>query len=451
MWGVSDLALKINLKYAGESACEEKLLSMQQEVETAHKMLHEGTGEGSDYLGWIDLPVNYDKAEFAEIKECAEKIKKDSEVLIVLGIGGSYLGARAVIEFIKSNNYNLMKKDTPEIYFGGNTISSSAVAELIKLIDGRDFSINVISKSGTTTEPAIAFRVFKKLIEEKYGKEEAAKRIYVTTDKAKGALKALADAEGYKTFVVPDDVGGRYSVLTAVGLLPIAVAGIDVDALMQGAAAAREEYLTTDITKNDCYKYAALRNILYRGGKKVEMLAAYEPSMTMWCEWFKQLYGESEGKQFKGIFPASAIFSTDLHSLGQYIQEGERTLFETVIWINEPKENVEIEFDDVNGDGLNFVAGKTVHYVNRKAFEGTVLAHTDGDVPNIVIELDKQDEFNLGFMIYFFEKACGISGYILGVNPFDQPGVESYKKNMFALLGKPGYEAEKEALEARIN
>ncbi len=451
MWGVSDLALKLNLKYAGESACEEKLLSMQQEVEAAHKMLHEGTGEGSDYLGWIDLPVNYDKAEFAEIKECAEKIKKDSEVLIVLGIGGSYLGARAVIEFIKSNNYNLIKKDTPEIYFGGNTISSSAVAELIKLIDGRDFSINVISKSGTTTEPAIAFRIFKKLIEEKYGKEEAAKRIYVTTDKAKGALKALADAEGYKTFVVPDDVGGRYSVLTAVGLLPIAVAGIDIDALMQGAAAAREEYLTADITKNDCYKYAALRNILYRGGKKVEMLAAYEPSMTMWCEWFKQLYGESEGKQFKGIFPSSAIFSTDLHSLGQYIQQGERTLFETVIWINEPKENVEIEFDDVNGDGLNFVAGKTVHYVNRKAFEGTVLAHTDGDVPNIVIELDKQDEFNLGFMIYFFEKACGISGYILGVNPFDQPGVESYKKNMFALLGKPGYEAEKEALEARIN
>ena len=451
MWGVSNLALKLNLKYAGESACEAKLLSMQSEVEAAHKMLHEGTGAGSDFLGWIDLPVNYDKKEFAEIKECAEKIKKDSEVLIVLGIGGSYLGARAVIEFIKSNNYNLIKKDTPEIYFGGNTISSSSVAELMKLVEGRDFSINVISKSGTTTEPAIAFRIFKKLIEEKYGKEEAAKRIYVTTDKAKGALKALADAEGYKTFVVPDDVGGRYSVLTAVGLLPIAVAGIDIDALMQGAAAAREEYSTSDITKNDCYKYAALRNILYRSGKKVEMLAAYEPSMTMWCEWFKQLYGESEGKQFKGIFPASAIFSTDLHSLGQYIQEGERTLFETVIWINEPKEDVEIEFDDVNGDGLNFVAGKTVHYVNRKAFEGTVLAHTDGDVPNIVIELDKQDEFNLGFMIYFFEKACGISGYILGVNPFDQPGVESYKKNMFALLGKPGYEAEKEALEARIN
>ena len=451
MWGVSDLALKLNLKYAGESACEKNILSMQQEVEVAHKMLHEGTGEGSDFLGWIDLPVNYDKAEFAEIKECAEKIKKDSEVLIVLGIGGSYLGARAVKEFIKSNNYNLVKKDTPEIYFGGNTISSSSVAELMKLVEGRDFSINVISKSGTTTEPAIAFRIFKKLIEERYGKEEAAKRIYVTTDKAKGALKALADAEGYKTFVVPDDVGGRYSVLTAVGLLPIAVAGIDIDALMQGAAAAREEYLTADISKNDCYKYAALRNILYRSGKKVEMLAAYEPSMTMWCEWFKQLYGESEGKQFKGIFPASAIFSTDLHSLGQYIQQGERTLFETVIWINEPKEDVEIEFDDVNGDGLNFVAGKTVHYVNRKAFEGTVLAHTDGDVPNIVIELDKQDEFNLGFMIYFFEKACGISGYILGVNPFDQPGVESYKKNMFALLGKPGYEAEKEALEARIN
>ena len=448
--GCSEMAFKLNLNYAGDYASKENLLAMQEEVNAAHKMLHEGTGKGSDFLGWIDLPVNYDKNEFAEIKKSAEEIKKNSEVLIVLGIGGSYLGARAVIEFIKSNNYNLIKKDTPDIYFGGNTISSSAVAELIKLIDGRDFSINVISKSGTTTETAIAFRIFKKLIEEKYGKEEAAKRIYVTTDRAKGALKALADAEGYKTFVVPDDVGGRYSVLTAVGLLPIAVAGIDIDALMQGAAAAREEYSNPDIFANDCYRYAAVRNLLYRGGKKVEMLAAYEPSMTLWCEWFKQLFGESEGKENKGIFPASAIFSTDLHSLGQYIQEGERTLFETVLWVNEPKEDFEIEFDDVNGDGLNFVAGKTVHFVNSKAYAGTVLAHTDGDVPNIVIELDKQDEATLGALIYFFEKACGLSGYMLGVNPFDQPGVESYKKNMFALLGKPGYESEKEALEARL-
>ncbi len=445
------MALKLNLRYAGEFACEEKLLSMKKEVEAAHEMLHQGTGAGSDYLGWIDLPVNYDKEEFAQIKECAEKIKKDSEALVVLGIGGSYLGARAVIEFIKSNNYNIVKKDTPDIYYGGNTISSSAVAELIKLVEDKDFSVNVISKSGTTTETSIAFRIFKQLLEEKYGKEEAAKRIYVTTDKSRGALKALADAEGYKTFVVPDDVGGRYSVLTAVGLLPIAVAGIDIDALMQGAADAREAYSTSDITANDCYKYAALRNLLYRNGKSIEMLTAYEPSMTMWCEWFKQLFGESEGKENKGIFPASAIFSTDLHSLGQYIQQGVRSLFETVIWVNEPKENVEIGFDEANGDGLNFVAGKSVHFVNRKAFEGTILAHTDGDVPNIVIELDKQDEYNLGFMIYFFEKACGLSGYILGVNPFDQPGVESYKKNMFALLGKPGYEDAKAELEKRIN
>ena len=445
------MALKLNLNYVGKYADKEKFDSMRSEVFAAHKMLTEGTGLGSDFLGWLDLPVNYDKDEFRRIKESAEKIKKDSEVLVVLGIGGSYLGARAVIEFIKSNNYNLLKKDTPDIYFGGNTISSSAVAELMQLIDGRDFSINVISKSGTTTEPAIAFRIFKEILEKKYGKEEAAKRIYVTTDRQKGALKALADAEGYETFVVPDDVGGRYSVLTAVGLLPIAVAGIDIDALMQGAADAREAYASDDLDNNDCYRYAAVRNMLYRDGKAIEMLAAYEPSMTLWCEWFKQLFGESEGKDGKGLFPASAIFSTDLHSLGQYIQQGERCLFETVLWVKEPKTNVEIGFEEANGDGLNFVAGKTVHYVNRKAFEGTVLAHTDGDVPNIILELDKQDEYNLGYMIYFFEKACGLSGYLLGVNPFDQPGVESYKKNMFALLGKPGYEAAKAALEARLN
>ncbi|MCQ2481001.1 MAG: glucose-6-phosphate isomerase [Clostridia bacterium] len=444
------MSIKLNFNYAGEFADEAKLLAMQDEVTAAHKTLREGTGAGSDYLGWIDLPVNYDKAEFAEIKASAEQIKKDSEVLVVLGIGGSYLGARAVIEFIKSNNYNLTKKDTPDILFGGNTLSSSAVAELIKLIDGRDFSINVISKSGTTTETAVAFRIFKKIIEDKYGKEEAAKRIYVTTDKCRGALKALADAEGYKTFVVPDDVGGRYSVLTAVGLLPIAVAGIDIDALMQGAADARAKYTNPDVLQNDCYKYAAVRNLLYRGGKSVEMMISYEPSLTLWNEWFKQLFGESEGKDGKGLYPSSAIFSTDLHSLGQYIQQGERLMFETVVWVNNPINDVEVLFDDVNGDGLNFLAGKTMHYVNNRALQGTVLAHTDGNVPNILVEIDKQDEYNLGELIYFFELACGISGYILGINPFDQPGVESYKKNMFALLGKPGYEDAKDALEARL-
>ncbi len=444
------MSIRVNFKYAGEYAGREMLSKIESEVIAAHDMLHNATGAGSDFLGWVDLPVNYDKEEFVRIKEAAEKIKKDSKVLVVLGIGGSYLGARAVIEFVKSNNYNLIAKDTPEIYFAGNTISSASLAELIKLIGDRDFSVNVISKSGTTTEPAIAFRIFKKLLEDKYGKEEACKRIYATTDKARGALKALADVEGYETFVVPDDVGGRYSVLTAVGLLPIAVAGIDVDALIKGAADAREKYLEKDVFNNDCYKYAAVRNLLYRNGKKFEMLAAYEPSMTMMCEWYKQLFGESEGKDGKGIFPTSAIFSTDLHSLGQYIQQGERTLFETVVWFNEPKEDVEILFDEANTDALNFVAGKTVSYVNRKAFEGTVLAHTDGGVPNIIIEADRADEYDLGQLIYFFEKACGISGYVLGINPFDQPGVESYKKNMFALLGKPGYEAEKAKLEERL-
>lgn len=444
------MSFKLNLSYAGDFAGDENLASIAGEVAKAHNKVHNGTGAGSDFLGWVDLPVNYDKEEFAAIKAAAEKIKKNSQVLIVLGIGGSYLGARAVIEYIKSNNYNLIDKDTPNIYFAGNTISSNAVAELVELCKGKDFSVNVISKSGTTTEPAVAFRIFKKLLEDKYGKQGAKERIYVTTDKCRGALKGVADAEGYPTYVVPDDIGGRYSVLTAVGLLPIAVAGIDIDALMLGAADAREKYMNPDLMENDCYKYAALRNLFYRDGKKIEMLAAYEPSMTMMCEWFKQLYGESEGKDGKGIYPSSAIFSTDLHSLGQYIQQGERLMFETVLWINEPKADVEIEFDDENADGLNFVAGKTVNYVNRKAFEGTVLAHTDGGVPNIVLEMDKADEYHLGWLIYFFEKACGISGYILGVNPFDQPGVESYKKNMFALLGKPGYEDARAQLEARI-
>lgn len=444
------MSLNVNFNYVGKYADDNAVLGMKDEILAADKMLRQGTGAGNDYLGWVDLPVDYDKAEFAQIKECAEKIKKDSDVLLVLGIGGSYLGARAVIEFVKSNNYNLVSKDTPEIYFGGNTLSSSAVAELIKLIDGKDFSINVISKSGTTTETAVAFRIFKKIIEDKYGKEEAAKRIYVTTDKKKGALKALADSEGYKTFVVPDDVGGRYSVLTAVGLLPIAVAGIDIDTLMKGAADAREKYNNQDVLSNDCYKYAAIRNLLYRDGKKVEMMISYEPSMTLWNEWFKQLFGESEGKDGKGLYPSSAVFSTDLHSLGQYIQQGERLMFETVLWVKEPINDVTVLYDEINGDGLNFLADKTMHYVNGKALQGTILAHTDGNVPNILVEIDKQDEYNLGQMIYFFELACGISGYILGINPFDQPGVESYKKNMFALLGKPGYEDAKAALEARL-
>ncbi len=444
------MALNLNFNYAGKYGEAKNIASMKSEISGAFAKLRDGTGAGNDFLGWINLPVDYDKEEFARIKKCAEKIKKDSEVLVVLGIGGSYLGARAVIEFLKSNNYNLVKKDTPDILFGGNTLSSTALAELIQLVDGRDFSINVISKSGTTTETAVAFRIFKELIEKKYGKEEAAKRIYVTTDKKRGALKALADAEGYETFVVPDDVGGRYSVLTAVGLLPIAVAGISIDKLMQGAAAAREKYFNDDIENNDCCKYAAVRNLLYRDGKSVEMMIAYEPSMILWNEWFKQLYGESEGKEGKGLYPSSAIFSTDLHSLGQYIQQGERLMFETVLWVKNPKENVTVGYEEANGDGLNFLSGKTMHYVNNRALQGTILAHTDGSVPNILVEIDEQDEFNLGEMIYFFELACGISGYVLGINPFDQPGVESYKKNMFALLGKPGYEDAKDALEARL-
>lgn len=448
--GKIKMPFKLNFSYAGDFAKDENIATMAGEIADAHNKIHNGTGLGSGYLGWVDLPVNYDKDEFEQIKKAAEKIRGNSEVLIVLGIGGSYLGARAAIEFVYSNNYNLINKNAPNIYFGGNTVSSSAIYELISLCEGKDFSVNVISKSGTTTETAVAFRIFRKLIEEKYGKEEAKNRIFVTTDRKKGALKSVADKEGYQTFVVPDNIGGRYSVLTAVGLLPLAVAGLDIDALMQGAAQAREEYLNENLLENDCYKYAALRNLLYRNGKKIEMLAAYEPSMALMCEWYKQLFGESEGKDGKGIFPASAIFSTDLHSLGQYIQQGERTLFETVLWFNVPKYDVQIEEDETNEDGLNYLAGKNASFVNRKAFEGTVLAHADGGVPNIVIEMDYADERTLGHLIYFFEKACGISGYLLGVNPFDQPGVESYKKNMFALLGKPGYEDARAELEARI-
>ncbi len=445
------MAVKLNSKYVASFVEDNSLANIKAEVEAAHDALTNGTGKGNDFLGWLTLPENYDKAEFAQIKKAAEKIRNDSEVLVVIGIGGSYLGARAAIEFIKSQNYNLLRKGAPEIYFAGNTISSDALNELVEIIGDRDFSVNIISKSGTTTEPAVAFRIFRDMLEKKYGKDGAAERIYATTDACKGTLKSLSDTLGYKTFVVPDDVGGRYSVLTAVGLLPIAVAGIDVDAIMQGAADAMKAYSVKDLDSNDCYKYAAYRNLLYRSGKKIEMMVSYEPSFTMMNEWFKQLFGESEGKDGKGIFPASVVFSTDLHSMGQYIQEGERHLFETVVVFDKSKTEVEIKEEDGDFDGLNFLANKNLSFVNRKAFEGTVLAHTDGNVPNIVLEVEKMDEYNLGYLIYFFEKACAISGYVLGVNPFDQPGVESYKKNMFALLGKPGYEDRKADLEARLN
>ena len=444
------MALKFSYKFAEQFLRENDLKGLEGQVALAHDMLHDKSGLGNDFLGWLDLPFNYDKEEFARIKKAADKIKSDTDVLVVIGIGGSYLGARAAIEFLKSNNYNALSKDTPDIYFAGNTISGSALNDILSICEGKRVSINIISKSGTTTEPAVAFRVFRKYLEERYGEEEAAKRIYCTTDKARGTLKQLADAKGYECFVIPDDVGGRYSVLTAVGLLPIAVCGADIDALMKGAADAAKEYAVKDLEKNPCYTYAALRNAFYNRGKSIEMLVSYEPRFTMMAEWFKQLYGESEGKDNKGIFPESAVFSTDLHSLGQYVQDGQRIMFETVVTLGDCGEDVIIEKEEDDGDGLNFLAGKPLSFVNSKAYEGTILAHNDGGVPNLVISLDKADEEHLGKLIYFFEKACGISGYMLGVNPFDQPGVESYKKNMFALLGKPGYEAAKAELEARL-
>ena len=444
------MGLKFNSSYA-ESFCNQNdLIGLKEQVKAAHKMIHEKTGLGNDFLGWVDLPVNYDKEEFARIKSAAEKIKADSDVLVVLGIGGSYLGARAAIEFLTSPLYNNLPKDTPDIYFAGNSISGSYLNDLLNICKGKRISVNVISKSGTTTETSVAFRIFRNLLETTYGKEEAAKRIYCTTDKKRGTLKELADKEGYECFVIPDDVGGRFSVLTAVGLLPIAAAGCDIDALMQGAAKAREEYMEPDLEKNACYRYAALRNAFYNKGKQIELLVSYEPRFTLMGEWYKQLFGESEGKDNKGLFPASVTFSTDLHSMGQYIQEGRRHLFETVVTIGNNGSDVVIKEEADNGDGLNFLAGKQMSYVNQKAFEGTVLAHTDGGVPNLVIGLDNSDAEDLGRLIYFFEKACAVSGYILGVNPFDQPGVESYKKNMFALLGKPGYEAQKAELEKRL-
>lgn len=432
---------------------EHEIRYLQDAVKVFHHALHEKTGQGSDFTGWIDLPVDYDKEEFARIQKAAAKIQQDSDVLLVIGIGGSYLGARAAIEMLNHSFYNALpseKRKTPQIIFTGNNISSTYMKDVMDFLEGKDFSINVISKSGTTTEPAIAFRIFRKLLEEKYGKEEARKRIYATTDKAKGALKTVADEEGYETFVIPDDVGGRYSVLTAVGLLPIAVSGADIEAMMKGAAQAREDFGHSELENNLAYQYAAVRNILYNKGKTTELLINYEPGLQYFAEWWKQLFGESEGKDQKGIYPSSANFSTDLHSLGQYIQEGRRDLFETVIKVENPRHEVTIEAEENDLDGLNYLAGKTVDFVNNKAFEGTMLAHTDGGVPNLIVRIPKMDEYMFGYLVYFFEKACAMSGYLLGVNPFDQPGVEAYKVNMFALLGKPGYEEKKAELEKRL-
>ena len=448
--------MKLNFSYqfAKNFFNEDELKQIKPYVELANEVLTSKTGAGNDFLGWVDLPETYDKDEFARIKKAAEKIKNDSEVLVVIGIGGSYLGAKAAIEFLSHSFYNNLPKDkrkTPEIYFAGTNMSGVYLQHLIDGVGDRDFSVNVISKSGTTTEPAIAFRVFKKMLEEKYGKEEAAKRIYATTDKAKGALKTLATAEGYETFVVPDNVGGRFSVLTAVGLLPIAAAGIDIDDLMAGAKDAMNDFANKNMDENQALQYAAVRNILHRKGKDLELMVNYEPRVHYLAEWWKQLFGESEGKEGKGLYPTSADFSADLHSLGQYIQQGQRLFFETVVSIGKPEVEFVIESDKENLDGLNFIAGKTLDYVNKKATDGVILAHVDGNVPNLGINIPEVTPYHLGYTFYFFEKACGVSGYLLGVNPFDQPGVEAYKKNMFALLGKPGYEEAGKELEKKLN
>ena len=442
------MSVKYNGKHLAKFIRPEEYDTIFPQVELAHQQLESRSGAGNDFLGWLDLPVNYDKEEFARIKEAAKKIREDSDVLLVAGIGGSYLGARAVVEAVKGLYHN-DTEDGLKIYFCGNTISPTYLNDIIKVTKGKRFSINVISKSGTTTETALAFRVLRKLLEDSVGPEEANKRIYATTDRAKGTLKQLADAQGWPTFVVPDDVGGRYSVLTALGLLPIACAGIDIDALMKGAADAREAYSVCS-KDNDAYRYAMTRNILYRKGKVVETLAAFEPDFTMMNEWYKQLFGESEGKDQKGLMPTSCIFSTDLHSMGQFLQDGSRTMFETYVDIKNTREDFYIEPLEGNFDGLNFLADQNMSVVNRKAMEGTILAHNDGGVPIGVIEVDSLDAYNVGYLIYFFWKACAVSGYLLSVNPFDQPGVESYKKNMFALLGKPGYEDRKAELEAKL-
>lgn len=446
---------KITFDYsrATDFITAEEIEAMKKEALEAKEILVKRTGAGNDFLGWIDLPIDYDKEEFARIKAAARKIQGDSDVLIVIGIGGSYLGARAAIEFLRHGFYNNITKDdrkTPEIYFVGNNISSTYIAGLIDVIGDRNFSVNIISKSGTTTEPAIAFRIFKEMLERKYGHDEAVKRIYATTDKAKGALKDLAVAEGYETFVVPDDVGGRFSVLTAVGLLPIAVSGADITKLMQGAAEGRRLALESDFEENDSVQYAAIRNILLRKGKSIEIIANYEPKLHYISEWWKQLFGESEGKDEKGIFPTACDFTTDLHSMGQFIQNGTRIMFETVMNVETPKCELIIGLEEANIDGLNYLAGKSIDFVNKSAMMGVMVAHTDGNVPNLMVNIPEQNEFYLGELFYFYEFACGVSGYILGVNPFNQPGVESYKKNMFALLGKPGYEKEREAIMAKL-
>lgn len=445
-------AVRFDWSTAKQFVQDSELQNLEKQVALAHQMLHEGTGAGNDFLGWIDLPVNYDKEEFQRIKEAAERIRSNSDVLVVIGIGGSYLGARAVIEMLSHNFSNLLarQKGGLEIYFAGNSISPTYHADLLELLEGKDVSINVISKSGTTTEPAIAFRIFKEWMENKYGREEAGRRIYVTTDKAKGALRKLSEEEGYETFVIPDDVGGRYSVLTAVGLLPIAAAGLDIDTLMAGAAYGREVYGKASLMDNPAYQYAAVRNALYRKGYTTELLVNYEPNLHYFSEWWKQLYGESEGKDGKGIYPASVDFTTDLHSMGQYIQEGRRMLMETVLKVENPRKDITIKSEPTNLDGLNYLADKTMDYVNKMAMQGTVLAHIDGGVPNLSVAISELSEFACGQLIYFFEKACGISGYLMGVNPFDQPGVEAYKKNMFALLGKPGFEEEQKKLLTRL-
>lgn len=446
---------KVTFDYAraGSFIAQHELEYMVEPVTAAKDKLVSKSGAGSDFLGWIDLPVDYDKEEFDRIKKASQRIQSDSEVLLVIGIGGSYLGARAAIDFLRHNFYNSVSKEirkTPEIYYLGNNISSSYLTDLIEVIGDRDFSINMISKSGTTTEPAIAFRVFKEILECKYGKEEAGKRIYATTDKVRGALKNLAAEEGYETFVVPDDVGGRFSVLTAVGLLPIAVSGADIDRLMEGARAGRERALNAPFYENEALLYAAVRNILHRKGKSVEILANYEPSLHYISEWWKQLYGESEGKDQKGIFPAAVDLTTDLHSMGQFIQDGSRIMFETVLNVEKVRGEITMKEEKVDLDGLNYLAGETVDFINKSAMNGTILAHTDGEVPNLMVNIPQQNEFYLGELFYFFEFACGVSGYLLAVNPFDQPGVESYKKNMFALLGKPGFEKEREELLKRL-
>lgn len=445
----------ISLDYskALEFMRKEEIKYIENQILNAHDMLHNKTAQGNDFLGWVDLPMEYDKDEFLRIEKAADRIKKQCDAFIVIGIGGSYLGSRAAIEMLNHSFYNILpknKRNTPEVYYAGNNMSPVYLKHLLDVVEGKDICINVISKSGTTTESAIAFRIFKEYMEKKYGKKGAAERIYVTTDKVRGALKKLSISEGYETFVIPDDVGGRYSIFTAVGLLPIAVSGVDIKEMMRGAGDGVKEYSAKEIDNNPAYQYAAVRNILYRKGKTIEILVNYEPTMHFFAEWWKQLFGESEGKDNKGIFPAAVDFTTDLHSMGQYIQEGYRNIFETVIHVEEIKDDIVIQEEENNIDGLNYLKGKTVAYVNLKAMEGTVLAHNDGGVPNILINIPEINPYYFGKLIYFFEKACGISGYVLGVNPFDQPGVEAYKKNMFALLGKPGFEKEKEELEKRL-